>query len=112
MVKRPTRNTSELRAADYRRWAPVLKAKLERYSPLIVCFHGAVAYRNYLKYAEGVSESVSPWTADARHRQIKGVSSAEPKRRQRRPIRWKTSSDVIANWMRCAANSSERENER
>lgn len=58
VVKCPTRSASELRAADYRRWAPVLKAKLERYSPLIVCFHGAVAYRNYLKYAEGVSESV------------------------------------------------------
>ncbi len=59
VVMRPTRNASELRAADYRRWAPVLKAKLECYSPLIVCFHGAVAYRNYLKYAEGVSASVS-----------------------------------------------------
>ena len=59
VVKRPTRSASELRAADYRRWAPVLKAKLERYSPLIVCFHGAVAYRNYLKYAEDVSASVS-----------------------------------------------------
>ena len=53
IVKRPTRGASDLRAADYREWAPVLRGKLERYEPLIVCFHGAVAYRNYLKYAEG-----------------------------------------------------------
>ena len=53
IVKRPTRGASDLRAADYREWAPVLQKKLERYEPLIACFHGAVAYRNYLKYAEG-----------------------------------------------------------
>ncbi len=57
VVKRPTRGASDLRAADYREWAPVLKAKLERFQPLIVCFHGAVAYRSYLRYAEGVRES-------------------------------------------------------
>ena len=53
IVKRPTRGASDLRAADYREWAPVLRGKLEQYKPLIVCFHGAVAYRNYLKHAEG-----------------------------------------------------------
>ena len=57
IVKRPTRGASDLRAADYREWAPVLKAKLERFEPLIVCFHGAVAYRSYLRYAEGISAS-------------------------------------------------------
>ena len=54
IVKRPTRGASDLRAADYREWAPVLKAKLERFQPLIVCFHGVVAYRNYLRHAEGI----------------------------------------------------------
>ena len=57
IVKRPTRGASDLRAADYREWAPVLKAKLECFEPLIVCFHGAVAYRSYLRYAEGISAS-------------------------------------------------------
>ena len=56
IVKRPTRGASDLRAADYREWAPVLKAKLERFRPLIVCFHGVVAYRNYLRHAEGISQ--------------------------------------------------------
>lgn len=54
VVKRPTRGASDLRAADYRKWVPVLKEKLERYQPLVVCFHGAMGYRNYLKYAEGI----------------------------------------------------------
>ena len=57
VVKRPTRGASELRAADFRRWAPELKTKLERHAPLIVCFHGVTAYRNFLKHAEGVVET-------------------------------------------------------
>ncbi len=56
VVKRPSSGSSDLRAADFRRWAPVLKEKLERFQPLIVCFHGATGYRSYLKYAEGVDE--------------------------------------------------------
>ena len=54
VVKRPSNSASKLRAADYRRWAPVLKEKLERFQPMIVCFHGVIAYRNYLRYAEDV----------------------------------------------------------
>ena len=57
IVKRPTRGASDLRAADYREWAPVLKEKLEHFKPLIVCFHGVVAYRNYLRHAEGIRQS-------------------------------------------------------
>ena len=56
VVKRPSSGASDLRAADFRCWAPVLKEKLERYQPLIVCFHGATAYCGYLKYAEGADE--------------------------------------------------------
>ena len=52
VVKRPTRSASELKAADYREWAPRLKLRLLRYDPLIVCFQGATAYKNYLKHAE------------------------------------------------------------
>ena len=56
VVKRPTRGSSDLRAADFRKWSPILKEKVEKYQPLIVCFHGATGYRNYLKHAEGVTE--------------------------------------------------------
>ncbi len=53
VVKRPTPQASGLRAADYRRWAPVLRQKLIFYQPLIACFHGLTGYRAYLKYGEG-----------------------------------------------------------
>ena len=56
VVKRPSAQASGLTAADYRRWAPLLKKKLEHYQPLISCFHGITAYRQYLKYAEGMNE--------------------------------------------------------
>ena len=56
VVKRPSSSASKLRAADFRRWAPVFKEKLEQYQPLIVCFHGVTGYRNYLKYAGVVDE--------------------------------------------------------
>ena len=52
LVKRPTPQAAELTAEDFRQGAPVLKGKLERYRPLIVCFHGLTAYRQYLKYGE------------------------------------------------------------
>ena len=54
VVKRPTSQGSGLTAADYRQWAPVLKEKLERYQPLVACYHGMMAYRNYLWHAEGI----------------------------------------------------------
>ena len=57
VVKRPTPQASGLKSADFRRWAPVLKAKLLEYEPGIACFHGVTGYKGYLKYAEGVSEN-------------------------------------------------------
>ncbi len=54
VVKRPTPQASGLSAADYRRDAPRLLDKLLEFRPTIACFHGATAYRAYLRYAEGV----------------------------------------------------------
>jgi TDG/mug DNA glycosylase family protein len=56
VVKRPTPQASGLTAADFRYWAPVLKAKLLQYQPRIACFHGTMGYRAYLKHGEGVEE--------------------------------------------------------
>ena len=56
VVKRPTPQGSGLKADDYRRWAPVLKEKLLRYQPRLVCFQGLMAYKAYLRYGEGVRE--------------------------------------------------------
>jgi TDG/mug DNA glycosylase family protein len=51
VVKRPTAGGRELRAADYKEWAPVLHDRLLRYQPRIAWFQGKQAYANYLKYA-------------------------------------------------------------
>ena len=56
VVKRPTPQASALSPTDFRHWAPVLKAKLNRYQPRIACFHSVTGYRAYLRYAEGVNE--------------------------------------------------------
>ncbi|MCK5480158.1 MAG: mismatch-specific DNA-glycosylase [Gammaproteobacteria bacterium] len=56
VVKRPTAGGNELRAADYREWAPVLKQKIEEHAPGVAWFHGKQAYVNYLYYAEGLRE--------------------------------------------------------
>ena len=50
VVKRPTAGGSELRAADYRQWSPVLRDKLVEHAPRIAWFHGKQAYVNFLKY--------------------------------------------------------------
>ena len=56
VAKRPTRQGSGLNAADFQRWAPVLKAKLLQYNPLIACFHGMTAYSAYLRHGEGIKD--------------------------------------------------------
>ena len=53
VVKRPTPQGNALRAADYRQWAPALKARLLEFRPGLVCFHGLMAYKSYLQYGEG-----------------------------------------------------------
>ena len=52
VVKRPTPQGNALKAADYRRWAPLLREKLLQYQPRLICFHGLMAYKSYLRYAE------------------------------------------------------------
>ena len=52
VVKRPTPQGSGLKAADYRRWAPLLRQMLLECQPRLVCFHGLMAYKAYLQYAE------------------------------------------------------------
>lgn len=61
VVKRATRGGSELRAADFRRDAPLLKQKLEHFRPSVAWFHGKQAYRHYLRYAEGIRNADLGW---------------------------------------------------
>jgi TDG/mug DNA glycosylase family protein len=59
LVKRPTRMGKELRVADYREGAALLKQKLLEYQPRLAWFHGLGTYQKYLKYAEGLDVKVA-----------------------------------------------------
>jgi len=60
VVKRPTPTARDLRVADYRGWAPILKEKIRRFQPRVVCFQGIGGYRNYLRYGEGLPAPPRP----------------------------------------------------
>jgi TDG/mug DNA glycosylase family protein len=47
VVKRWSRSSSELRAADYRRGVPVLAQKLRASAPRVVAFNGKLAYERF-----------------------------------------------------------------
>ncbi len=53
VVKRPTPGAGDLRAGDFREWAPRLRGKLEHCRPALAWFHGRVALTQYLRYGEG-----------------------------------------------------------
>lgn len=54
VVKRPTPGAGDLRAADFREWAPVLDRKLRTYRPRVAWFNGKGVYQGYLRYGRGV----------------------------------------------------------
>jgi TDG/mug DNA glycosylase family protein len=45
IVKRPTRGIHEVSTTEFRRGAKVLREKIERYQPRVVCFIGLTGYR-------------------------------------------------------------------
>ncbi|MGD8378226.1 MAG: mismatch-specific DNA-glycosylase [Gammaproteobacteria bacterium] len=55
VVKRPTPGAAQLRAKDFREWAPALSEKLTRFQPAVAWFHGKLAYNNFRRYADGGS---------------------------------------------------------
>ena len=67
VVKRTTPGGAQLRAADYRYWAPILRAKLEANRPGIAWFQGKVAYQQFCRHGLGLTggdawgAQPSPW---------------------------------------------------
>ena len=55
LVKRPTASAGDLRAADFRRWAPVLDDNLRRHRPRIAWFNGKGVFAGYLRYGRGTA---------------------------------------------------------
>ncbi len=51
VAKRVSAMGHELRAADFKTDAPKLRAKIERYTPKLVWFHGKVAMNKFMQYA-------------------------------------------------------------
>jgi double-stranded uracil-DNA glycosylase len=51
VVKRASASASNLKAADYRYWAPLTLAKLAEHAPLVVCFNGLTGYQAFARYA-------------------------------------------------------------
>jgi len=66
VVKRPSRGMAQLRAGDFREWAPILERKLLDAAPRIAWFHGKVAYRNFLRHTRGEDSDLS-WGRQAGH---------------------------------------------
>lgn len=66
VVKRPSAGAAQLKTQDFREWAPLLRDKLLACRPLIAWFHGKLAYRNYLLYAEAIEINFS-WGEQERH---------------------------------------------
>lgn len=54
IVKIPTPGAADLRAADFRTWAPVLDDNLRTYRPRIVWFNGKGVHQAYLRYGRGL----------------------------------------------------------
>lgn len=52
VVKRASSSASDLKAADYRRWAPITRDKLLAIAPRVVCFNGLTGYQAYARYAD------------------------------------------------------------
>ncbi len=50
VVKRATRQMSELKTADFRDGAALLSEKLQRFRPRMVCFNGLSGYKQFVRF--------------------------------------------------------------
>lgn len=66
VVKRATRQMAELRASDFREGAPLLREKLLRCQPLVVCFNGLSGYKYFLRYTDPAVPAAAPGLQAAR----------------------------------------------
>ncbi|WP_110927957.1 mismatch-specific DNA-glycosylase [Bacillus massiliglaciei] len=68
IVERPTKGAEDITLEEYQEGREILKAKIEKYKPKIVCFVGKGVYQQYSKKRKtewGIqSEEIVPGTAD------------------------------------------------
>jgi TDG/mug DNA glycosylase family protein len=53
LVRRPTAQAGHLKPSEFREAAPDLRRRLEAVGPKLVCFHGMMSYRPFLKHGLG-----------------------------------------------------------
>ncbi len=56
VVKRASRNVSELERTDFQQAVPQLLHKLRAYRPGVAVFHGMMGYRPFVRYGLGIKE--------------------------------------------------------
>ena len=97
----------DLRAADYKRWAPKLKLKINKYQPRICWFHGKVAIQNFLKYTNGEKTEIEWGMQSFRIINSNVFVSPNPS-----PANAAYSLDVIRDWYSLLYNSTKNELDR
>jgi TDG/mug DNA glycosylase family protein len=111
LIKRPTRGTSELRASEYRDWAPHLLERLDACAPSAVCFHGLTGFRPFLRFALGIEEARAdlgpqPWRiAEAPIFVIPNPSPANARYRLDDLVAW---YDRLADFLECQSSQARR----
>ena len=93
VVKRHSSMGKDLRAEDYKKWAPVLKSEIEKYQPKICWFHGKVAMQNYLKYTDSNKYIVSWGRQEFKIKESMVFVTPNPS-----PANATFSLDVITGW--------------
>lgn len=61
LVRRPTAQAGHLKPAEFRQAAPDLRARLEAVSPKLVCFHGMMSFRPFLRHGLGCKDRGVSW---------------------------------------------------
>lgn len=56
LVRRPTAQAAHLKPEEFRLAAPDLRRRLEQVNPKLVCFHGMMSFRPFLKHGLGQSD--------------------------------------------------------
>lgn len=56
LVRRPTAQAGHLKPSEFRDSAPDLRERLLKVRPKLICFHGMMSYRPFLKHAMGLDD--------------------------------------------------------
>lgn len=61
LVRRPTAQAGHLKPEEFRAAAPDLRERLQRVRPRLVCFHGMMSFRPFLRYGLGIRDDEAEW---------------------------------------------------